>query len=422
MNKPNKINSYIFFLVYIYYKMKIFTIFAGREENLHILCKYLDKALKEKKIDEVHFWNFTRKDSDFQFLKNISNIRRTSETGDYIESFPQILNNTLEFNVKAINDIHIKIRDSNKNEFEIVIGGWNNTQSVIRKNSETVLTTLSPQILHSSNFQSIRIEFPNNQYLHVYVDNNLFMVYPIQQSFFIEKVFLKTAHQSEGIFLYPTTKNNGYFLMDVSNKKNWCEYYQHYHHSNYHNDVIIKSDDDIIFLDLNKIDSFTNRILHTDFDILFANIINNGIASYYQQVLNLIPPSIMELEYPNENFGTLWNSGKKAENLHTFFIKNIDSFLQFNSLYKNKDIIQIYNRFSINFFIIKGSNWYKIKDSGTDDEYHITITYNQNKRVKLGMYLHFFVSHLSFYRQIETHMDVSSIRQKYLQLSNSILS
>jgi hypothetical protein len=190
----------------------------------------------------------------------------------------------------------------------------------------------------------------------------------------------------------------------------------------YQNDLIIKSDDDIVFLDLNKIDSFTNRILHTDFDILFANIINNGIASYYQQQLNLIHPSIMELEYPNENFGTLWNDGKKAEGIHTFFIENINSFLQFNGLYKNKDIIQIYNRFSINFFIIKGSNWYKIKDCGTNDEYHITITYNQNKRLKLGMYLHFFVSHLSFYRQIDTHMNVSSIRQKYLQLSNSILS
>lgn len=402
--------------------MKILTIFAGRENYLNILCKYLDVALKEKKIDEVHFWNFTRKDSDFEYLKKKSNIKRTSITGDYIEAFPQIINQTIDFKIKATNDIHIKIKDRFNIEYEIVIGGWSNTQSVIRKNGHIVLTISSPNILDSSNFQNVRLQITDENQLHILVNDVLFMSYPLHESFSIQNVFLKTAHGCEGIFNYTTTQYHGYYLMDVSNKSNWCEYYQHYNLNIYHHDLIMKCDDDIVFMDLKNFDSYIEKFINSDFDILFPNIINNSICAYYQQQMNLIPTSFLEFEYTNEGFGSLWNCGKKAEALHSYFIDNKDLFLNYQYLFRGRHILQVYDRFSINFFIMKGSNWYKIKDCGDkDDERFITIHLNKNKTLKLGLYLHFIVSHFSFYRQLDTHMNSSLILSKYQQLAQSIL-
>ena len=56
----------------------ILTIFAGRENNLNILNKYLSKALDLKLLDEVHYWNYTRKNEDDLYVKSISNLKRTS--------------------------------------------------------------------------------------------------------------------------------------------------------------------------------------------------------------------------------------------------------------------------------------------------------------------------------------------------------
>ena len=94
----------------------ILTIFAGREQNLNILYKYLQKALELNIIHEVHFWNNTRNVSDEEYLKTISNLKRTSSCGDgnYVLITPLIINNSFELNVKASNDIHIKITNNNK--------------------------------------------------------------------------------------------------------------------------------------------------------------------------------------------------------------------------------------------------------------------------------------------------------------------
>ena len=117
----------------------ILTVFAGREPNLKVLCKYLQKALDLNIIHEVHFWNNTRNISDENYLKTISNLRRSSSygSGKYILITPFIINNSFELNVKAPNDIHIKITNHDT-EYEIVLGGWGNIKSVIRENNNEI--------------------------------------------------------------------------------------------------------------------------------------------------------------------------------------------------------------------------------------------------------------------------------------------
>ena len=61
--------------------MKIISIFSGRKSNIEVLSKYLKKALEMNIIDEVHYWNNTRNIQDEEYLKTISNLKRTSSSG-----------------------------------------------------------------------------------------------------------------------------------------------------------------------------------------------------------------------------------------------------------------------------------------------------------------------------------------------------
>jgi hypothetical protein len=77
----------------------------------------------------------------------------------------------------------------------------------------------------------------------------------------------------------------------------------------------MKCDDDIVFIDLYKLPNFINFIRNNNHDLVFANTINNGVSAFFQQnKFELIPKTLMDLEYPpNGLCGSLWESGKKAE-------------------------------------------------------------------------------------------------------------
>jgi hypothetical protein len=142
------------------------------------------------------------------------------------------------------------------------------------------------------------------------------------------------------------------------------------------------------------------------------------VASYHQQhSFNLIPYELMMLEYPHQGFeGSLWESGKKAETLHNYFIENYQKFINCEQI-KTIPYIKIKTRFSINFFGYKGKNWHKIKDCYVDDEHNLTTVYNQPpKSFNNILYTPLFVSHLSFYKQVETGINTSDLIKKYHDL------
>ena len=127
------------------------------------------------------------------------------------------------------------------------------------------------------------------------------------------------------VFIEHVCNTNKYFyFMDTNDKTTWKDYYYHYCDDRYTNDIIIKCDDDIVFIDLFKLPNFIDFIKRNDYDLVFANTINNGVAAYYQQnKYNLIPKELLDLEYPNGGMcGSLWDSGINSEKLHNFFLGN----------------------------------------------------------------------------------------------------
>ena len=155
--------------------MNIISVFAGRRSNIEILRKYLEKALQLKIINEVHFWNNTRNVDDEKYLKTISNLKRTSSfgSGNYILISPLILNNSFELTVKATNDIHIKITNISV-DYEIVLGGWNNTKSVIRENNNDILSLLQNRIADGNNYNKFLIKI-NDDTLNVIKNEKLIL-------------------------------------------------------------------------------------------------------------------------------------------------------------------------------------------------------------------------------------------------------
>lgn len=363
--------------------MRILSIFAGREKNLKILVRYLQKALKDGILDQIHFWNFTKQTKDEDYLHKISNPKKIISLDRYKQVFPQVENNSFEMNVQS-NSFHIKVNDM---EFSFI----------------------NP---HAS---------ANTFLLKVSIDNNVIDVYAdtikILSQFVPAQTIDTIAVKADGVFDYLPTKNQGFYLMDVNSKEIWSEYYEYYADTN---DVIIKCDDDIVFIDLCKLQDFCDAIEKSDYDILFANTINNGVSAYYQQEeFNLFPTEFC-LEYPNNGLGgSLWESGKKAERVHNYFLDHIDRFLSYQF---SSDVVPINTRFSINFFIMHGKNWHKIKYiESKDDEHFITVQLAGNV-LKNGLYPHLIVSHLSFFKQVETNIDTESLLQKYTLLADTYLN
>lgn len=438
--------------------MNIVSIFAGRKANIEILKKYLEKALELKIIDEVHFWNYTRNIDDEIFLKSISNLKRTSpiknnkenleddpflkgisnvtnfnhlkflktiidlkrnkliNNENYILITPIILNNSFELKVKAPNDICIKITNINI-EYEIILGGSNNTESFIKENNNIIFSLSQSGIADENNYNNFLIKIEDN-ILKIIKNNELIISQIIQNNFEIKNIYFKTDNNSVGDLMYDTTQNKGFYFMDTCEKKSWKNYYNYYNDKKFEDDIILKCDDDIVFIDLNKLPRFIEFIKNNEYDLVLANIINNAVSGYFQQnKYNLIPQELINLEYPEDGYGgTLWESAKKAEILHNYFIDNYKMFLNYEY---NNEIIPINTRFSINFFGYKGKNWYKIINSYLkDDEYNLTVNYVKNNGFKNVLYSDFYVSHLSFYTQVKNGINLNNLIDNYNKLYN----
>jgi|LakMenE18May11ns_1017448.scaffolds.fasta_scaffold9806418_1 hypothetical protein len=428
--------------------MKIISVFSGRKNNIEVQRLYLQKALDLKIIDEVHYWNFTRNVDDDTYMKSISNLRRTAT--EYVLIKPELIDNSFELyidiktNENNDNNIFIKIEDTTKEEYDtqIIQNNFNpfvqfltNKEIRAKKRADrkaakkTAIKTPATAAKKEYDNEVISFKYKKteekNKYqinikdniLNVLLNDVPFITKKIKDDFIIKNIYFKTDQGTTGEISYEPQENKGFYLMELFNRKSWNEYYNYYNNKKFENDIIIKCDDDVVFIDLYKLPQFIEFVKNNDYDLVFANIINNGVAAYYQQnKYNLIPKSLMELEYPPNGLnGSLWKSGEKAELLHKYFIENSGDFLNNDFSF---DVININTRFSINFFGYKGNKWRKIAKCGINDEYNLTVKYVKNNRFNNVLYSNMIVAHLSFYKQIETKMNTIDILEGYKDLYN----
>jgi hypothetical protein len=284
-------------------------------------------------------------------------------------------------------------------------------------------------------------------------------------------------HEEDRIYIMNIINpTRGIFLKTkYTNRKYWLDYYEYYaeYAIQHPKDIIIKCDDDIVFIDLirwkeyihylrtfqeeendsnNNDNNDDNNGIH---GLLFPNIINNGVAAYYQQKIFGILPNrtnhhhhddlstctTSSEELCNEEFempigglcGSLWQSAVKARKVHEYFLNHWQRLTHHHldddqeeeeeekdinmkkRLYQ-PDSIQITSRFSINFFAIQAKYWYKIRDIGEDDEYHSTVTLVKHQKMKNYLYANMLVSHFSFGSQNKPALDIDNLLERYHQL------
>ncbi|XP_033109631.1 uncharacterized protein LOC117110909 isoform X8 [Anneissia japonica] len=111
-----------------------------------------------------------------------------------------------EFSVKASNDVHIALSAENENltpMYEIVIGGWNNKKSVIRRCQQCENRTLyekSLGFLNQNRYNQFWIRFVNGEIAVGYIGDRAFMTYKDPNPLDINYVGYSTGWGSTGNF------------------------------------------------------------------------------------------------------------------------------------------------------------------------------------------------------------------------------
>ena len=236
-----------------------FCIFAGREKNLIILHKYIEKLLFEKIIDEYHIFDFSRNINDSIFLLK---------------------------------------------EYERLLDLYDN-RIVIHN--------------HLENKQRI-----NNK-------------------------------------------------IKILEKQDWSPFYSVISEENfYKNSIIIKCDDDILFIDCNGLkNAIEDRKKDTYSFLIHSNCVNNNICAYYQKNIFKNLTSYLSTYPTGGILGILFENPKVAYSMHNFFVdeclKNIHNLYNFFI----EDVF-INTRISINFILINGDDCKYFKNTKYDDEYELS--------------------------------------------------
>jgi hypothetical protein len=206
-----------------------------------------------------------------------------------------------------------------------------------------------------------------------------------------------------------------YTYIEPSDKSaRWKSYYDHYYNSLDDKTILIKCDDDVVALDNENFTKFLDfRIDNPQYFLVFPNIVNNGVAAYFQQNSHgVIPKTLMDLEMPNGGHGgSLWSSLDLCRKIHEFFLEEPARFR-----YEGHHEIDSGIRFSINLFaVMKQHVLLGFKDVSPDDEQYLTVEITKKFNLKNALYNGMYASHLSFNEQ-DKQGDMSDLLHRYKNL------
>jgi tetratricopeptide (TPR) repeat protein len=420
----------------------ILVTFAGRRDRMELLIRYATEAIARGLINEWHIWDFTRDPADAEWLRKcFPYVQVTpSQSFEYFHLPGAIPNHNRQvaFSVRATNDVHIGLRRASGSGFtyEIVLGGWANQGSALRRfvdpsaltdmamrgtEHEPAVYRATPNLLPEFDFVDVAVEL-GSRGLKVIVQGETLLQHTDGVSDGDFELFYKTGYGANGDWRFSTFKEQrtrlfvgGRVEYYQANARYYCAAYQYYaaNAEQFVRDVFLKCDDDIVYIDLDRLGQFIQfRETHQEHFIVSANVINNGVCAHYQQQAGLIPTSLMELEKPARGFGgSLWLSGKKAESLHRYFLGHRSVF----SIYNPASILWN-ERISINFVAWLGRDLVHIPDVMEDDEHDLCYGVRKRARKTNCIYLPFIVSHLSFFTQ-DREMNIPEVIASYDSLA-----
>lgn len=418
------------------YPQVILTCFAGRRKYMEIMMQYADALYRRGLIHEVHLWDYTRDQKDSEWLEDMFGHRSIAVRGyKYVDTEAVIPTDGTHVPIcfKASNDAHVCLATPDGVcVCEICFGGWDNTFSVIRRDPQGVVEQSYPcaicdplqwvQVSIQVTDSKLRV-FHRGQPIFALEDMDLCESYKLCVAGWDSRrpvLFrLPTAHQPGS----RSTHTPYVTLKQVRQKHTWFEYYQHYTKARYPEHVIIKCDDDIVFMDVDAFEGFIKRTVEEhQYPIRFASIVNNGVCAHLQQRWGLIPRSLSEFPY-DVMCGKLWQDGKLCQYLHMYFIDHHRKWLQTcRSAQPKTHVHQLGDRISINFFAITSKYLDIFQMIGQDDEKDLSVGISNMLKQSHAIDKGFTVCHLAFFKQRDTGMDEDVVLQRYIQLAETFLS
>ena len=404
-------------------KKVTFVTFAGRRDRMSLLVRYVDEAIARGLVDEWHVWDFTRSSDDQQWLHStVPALRRTAD--DFTYRLAQTFGvastgaTSIGLSVAATNDAHIGIRSKSQDgtSCEIFFGGWGNQRSGVRvmqadrlmdhgtrteSDEKLVCERHTPGIL--SRWEHRRIDLAiTAQSVKVLIDDVVFLEVDVELGAGEYELLVKSGWGTDAEWRFDADSDAKKLLFIGGNKTNpnYNDFYDYYSRSPKMDpgDVVIKCDDDIVFIDLSRLENFIEfRIDYPQYFLVSANVVNNGVCAYYQQEAGAIPLSLMTLELPPQGVcGSLWESSDLACKLHQLFTDDNATFRQRCLTQKN---ILWDERLSINFVSWLGHSFSYMAAHFEDDEKELSQLIPPYLGRTNCIYAPMTVAHLSFYVQ-----------------------
>lgn len=349
--------------------MIIYTILVHNILNFNIQIKYVQYLLCFNLIDRIHLWNFVGQ----SFIDEYNKGRLVNIDSTISIPFGTIINGKYKVD-RLMNRICFYINNTEIN-------------SII--------------IEDESKYNFINLVFVNNSSIEFKYGNHIFSIEIPQTT-----------------RLYVQLPNVTFF--NVSDIKNHIEYYRYYYNfykDSKSDDILIKSNDTIVFIDLLKFKLFIDFVNSSDYLYIFPNILNNEIISYYQSKFKLIP---YKLPY-DSNMSFLCNNGIIANKLHNHFIDDVQSFLTKSDLITRIFKVDIGEKISVHFFAILAKNIKVFKEISHDETKDLIITVPSIYKKQSAIFMRFVISNLSYDNQIKFGLEEDKLRKKYNLIASSLL-
>ena len=180
--------------------------------------------------------------------------------------------------------------------------------------------------------------------------------------------------------------------------------------------IIIKCDDDILFIDIYGLKSaLEDRWKDKESFLIHSNCINNGLCGYYLR--NKFPMLKEQLSiYPKGGLlGVLFEKPELAYAMHLQFLKDINNNISNLNNYIIDDI-SFSSRISINFILIRGEDVKYLENVSTQDEYELSSKIPEELLRKNKIKGDLITSHLSYQMQDKFILSKNDIINQYNNL------
>jgi len=262
------------------------------ENNVNVARKLIDQNV----IDELHIWDYSSSSTasnelNFPTCEGNAYIQHAMSGYRFANTKLTVRNDEcVQVDVKASKDAYFLIKSKNTESiFEVCLGGWNNSRSVIRSSLQgTPCTVYDGQVLDSEDFVPILVYVT---YKHVMVihNQNIVLSAPLETVYDVFEIHVGAWHDTEVLWRFVDPFDYGCAtaarkdepspikVMKPSlsrlNHSIKLDYYKHYTSSRYPNHIIMQCKEDLNGINIDNLAKFIQtRLADTVSPLLFADL------------------------------------------------------------------------------------------------------------------------------------------------------